>query len=398
MTLTDTKVRSAKPTDKSYKLTDGKGLYLLVTTTGSKLWRFDYKFAEKRKTLSVGKYPDTTLAIARKKLEDARQMLANYPPIDPITEFQRSKLVDVNAQNNTFEAVTRDWFEQHMQNKAENHKNKVIRRFETYLFPWLGKRDITTITTPEILHVLRKITDLNYIETAHRCLNATGQVFRYAVQNGRAERDITVDLKGAIPASTTKHMPAFTDPEDLGGYLRAIQEFSGTLTVLCALKLAPMFFCRPGELRHAKWSEINFKTKEWVFDASKKGQTDHIVPLSDQAIAILKDLEKVSGHGEWVFKGGRDPRRPMSEAAVNAALRRIGFDTAKDITGHGFRATARTMLHEVHQIDPHAIEHQLAHTVPDTLGSAYNRTRFLPQRKMMMQIWSDYLDEIKTKR
>jgi integrase len=398
MALTDTKIRSTKPTDKSYKLSDGNGLYLLVTTTGSKLWRFDYKFEGKRKTLSIGKYPDTTLAMARKKLDDARQMLANYPPIDPSAEFQLSKLVKVNTRDDSFESVTRDWFEQHMQNKAESHKNKVIRRFEIYLFPWIGSVDINDITPPQLLKVIRKVTDLNYIETAQRLLDTTGQVFRYGVQNGRAERDITADLKGALPASKVKHMPAFTDPKDLAAYLLAIEGFSGSFTVLCALKLMPMFFCRPGELRHAKWSEIDFEKKAWVFDASKNGPKDHIVPLSNQAITILKDLQKLSGNGQWVFRGGRDPRRPMSEAAVNAALRRMGFDTQKEVTGHGFRATARTILHEVLNVESDVIEHQLAHKVSDSLGTAYNRTRFLPQRKMMMQIWSDYLDEIKTKR
>jgi integrase len=396
MPLSDTKIRAVKQKDKPYKISDGNGLYLLIALSGSKLWRFDYVFKEKRKTLSIGKYPDTTLAMARSKLDEARKMLASFPPTDPSFAFQKIRLIDEINQNNTFETVARDWHAQHMQNKKENHKKKVIRRFENYLFPWLGNHDMNDITPPELLIVIRKITELNYFETAKRCLDTTGQVFRYAVQNGMAQRDITADLKGALPPTKVKHMAAFTDPKKLGEFMRAIDGFSGTFTVLCALKLAPLFFCRPGEIRHAKWSEIDFEKKEWVFDASKNGPKNHIVPLSTQAIEILQCLQNISGNGQWVFRGGRDPGRPMSEAAVNSALKRMGYDTQQEITGHGFRATARTILHEVLNIDPNVIEHQLAHKVPDTLGTAYNRTRFLSQRKEMMQIWADYLDEIKS--
>lgn len=227
-------------------------------------------------------------------------------------------------------------------------------------------------------------------------MQTAGQVFRYAVQTGRAIRDITYDLKGALPATTTKHMAAFTDPKDIAELLRAIDGFNGTVTVQCALKLSPLVFARPSELRQAKWSDIDLGAGEWRYVVSKT-KTDHLVPLSRQAVEILKVMQPLSGHREYVFPGGHSPLRPMSEAAVNAALKRMGYDTQTQITGHGFRAMARTILHERLNVDPHIIEHQLAHTVPDNLGSAYNRTRFIEQRKAMMQQWADYLDGIKNK-
>jgi len=281
-----------------------------------------------------------------------------------------------------------------MKNKADSHKEKVIRRFELYLFPWIGKKPISSITAPQMLETLRRIEKQNKVETAHRTLQTAGQVFRYAVQTGRAVRDVTADLKGALPATTVKHMAAFTEPKDVAELLRALDAFNGTLTVQCALRLAPLVFVRPSELRMAKWSDIDLDAGTWQYLVSKT-KTDHIVPLSRQAIDIFNEIHPVSGHGEYVFQGGHSPLKPMSESAINAALKRMGYDTQKDITGHGFRAMARTILHERLNIDPAIIEHQLAHKVPDTLGSAYNRTKFLEQRKLMMQSWADYLDELK---
>ena len=239
-----------------------------------------------------------------------------------------------------------------------------------------------------------RIEKLGILETAHRALQTAGQVFRYAVQTGRTIRDVTVDLKGALPPTTTTHMAAFTEPKDVAELLRAIDSFTGTFTVLTALKLAPLVFVRPSELRMAKWKDIDLDRGEWNYLVSKT-KTDHLVPLPTQAIAILREIYPLSGHGEYVFQGGHSPRRPMSEAAINAALKRMGYDTKTQITGHGFRAMARTILHERLGIDPHIIEHQLAHKVPDTLGAAYNRTKFITQRKAMMQQWADYLDELK---
>ena len=392
MPLNALTVQSAKPKDKSYKLSDGRGLYLEISPSGGKWWRYKYRFDGKEKRISLGTYPDISLAKARDNHITARKLLAEG--IDPSEDRKSKKAIKkINAEN-SFEQVARAWWESHMQNKAASHKDKVIRRFELYLFPWIGDKPISDITSPQILEVIRRIEKLNITETAHRTLQTAGQVFRYAVQNGYALRDVTVDLKGAIPPTKTIHMAAFTEPKQVAELLRAIDAFKGTLTVQCALKLSPLVFTRPSELRQAKWKDIDLDAGLWCYLVSKT-KTDHLVPLSTQAVEILRTIQPLSGQGEYVFQGGHSPRRPMSEAAINAALKRMGYDTQSEITGHGFRAMARTLLHERLNIDPHIIEHQLAHKVPDTLGAAYNRTKFIDQRKIMMQSWADYLDVLK---
>ncbi|MEI2636655.1 MAG: integrase arm-type DNA-binding domain-containing protein [Methylotenera sp.] len=395
--LSATAINNAKPKDKPYKLADEKGLYLYINATGGKLWRFDYRFVGKRKTLALGAYPDVSLAQARDKRDNARKLLANDPPVNPSETRKAERSAQQTSGENSFEVVAREWWKTHMKNKAPTHKDKVIRRFELYLFPWIGSKPIAEITAPQMLQVVKRIENLNILETAHRALQTAGQVFRYAVQTGRAIRDVTADLKGALPPTSIKHMAAFTEPSQIAELLRAIDSFSGTLTVQCALKLSPLVFVRPSELRQAKWKDINLETQEWRYLVSKT-KTDHLVPLSTQAIEILRTIHPLSGHGEYVFQGGHSPLRPMSEAAINAALKRMGYDTQTQITGHGFRAMARTILHERLNIDPHIIEHQLAHKVPDALGTAYNRTKFIEQRKAMMQQWADYLDELKLER
>ena len=392
MPLTAITVKNAKALDKPYKLADEKGLYLEISPSGGKWWRYKYRFQGKENRISLGTYPDTSLADARNAHTEARKLLANG--VNPSEERKSKKAANKLNNENSFEALAREWWASHMVNKAASHKDKVIRRFELYLFPWIGSKPISEITAPQILEVIRRIEKLNKAETAHRTLQTAGQVFRYAVQKGVVIRDVTADLKGALTPTTTKHMAALTEPKDLAELLRAIDGFNGTLTVNCALRLAPLLFARPSELRKARWSDIDLQAGEWRYTVSKT-KTDHLVPLSTQAIAILKEIQPVSGHGEYVFQGGHSPLRPMSESAVNAALKRMGFDTQTQITGHGFRATARTLLHERLNIDPHIIEHQLAHSVPDTIGSAYNRTKFIAQRKLMMQQWADYLDELK---
>lgn len=392
--LSVTAINNAKPKDKPYKLSDEKGLYLIINATGSKLWRFDYRFLGKRKTLALGNYPDVSLINAREKRDNARKLLANDPPVDPSDHKKAQAASNLSSAENSFEVVAREWWQSHMKNKADSHKDKVIRRFELYLFPWIGSKPIGSISAPQMLDVVKRIEKLNKLETAHRALQTAGQVFRYAVQTGRTDRDVTADLKGALPASTVKHMAAFTEPHQIAELLRAIDAFNGTFTVQCALKLSPLVFTRPSELRQAQWKDIDLDAGTWRYLVSKT-KTDHLVPLSTQAIAILRDLHPLSGHGEYVFQGGHSPLRPMSESAVNAALKRMGYDTQKDITGHGFRAMARTILHERLNIDPSIIEHQLAHRVPDALGEAYNRTKFIEQRKVMMQQWANYLDELK---
>ncbi len=392
MALSNTAIINAKTADKPYKLYDTDGLFLQVTPQGGKWWRLKYRFDGKEKLLSLGTYPDISLSQARQKREDAKKLLAI--DIDPSENRKQAKADNKLNTENSFELVAREWWQSHMKNKAESHKEKVIRRFELYLFPWIGKKPISSITAPQMLETLRRIEKQNKVETAHRTLQTAGQVFRYAVQTGRAVRDVTADLKGALPATTVKHMAAFTEPKDVAELLRALDAFNGTLTVQCAIKLAPLVFVRPSELRMAKWSDIDLEAGTWQYLVSKT-KTDHIVPLSTQAIEILSEIHPVSGHGEYVFQGGHSPLKPMSESAINAALKRMGYDTQKDITGHGFRAMARTILHERLNIDPAIIEHQLAHKVPDTLGAAYNRTKFIEQRTTMMQSWADYLDELK---
>ncbi len=390
--LTVTATNNAKPKDKPYKLADEKGLYLFVQASGGKLWRFDYRFDGKRKTLALGAYPDVSLAEARNKRDDARKLLAN--DTDPSETKKAAKASKNGALANSFEVVAREWAISYFTNKSDSHKEKTVRRLENYIFPWLGNKPISEITAPQILEVIKRIENLNKLETAHRTMQATSQIFRHAVQTGRALRDPTIDLRGALPAPVVKHMAAFTEPKEIAELLRAIDGFTGYFTVQCALRLSPLVFTRPSELRMAKWADIDLESNEWRYLVTKT-KTMHLVPLSKQAAKLFTDLKAISGHGEYVFQNGHDPKKPMSPAAINAALKRMGYDTQKDITAHGFRAMARTILHERLNIDPYIIEHQLAHKVPDTLGAAYNRTKFIEQRTAMMQSWADYLDELK---
>ena len=392
MPLSDAEIRKAKPEAKAKKLTDGGGLFVLVTPAGSKLWRLKYRIGGKEKLLSLGAYPDVTLARARERREEARRQLADS--IDPGELKKAAKTQQRARAANSFEAVAREWYAKHAPGWAESHASKILRRLERDVFPWLGARPIADVTAPEILTTLRRIEGRGVPETAHRAQQNCGQVFRYAVATGRAVRDPTGDLKGALPPAPAKnHFAAITEPRAVGELLRAIDGFKGSLPVACALKLAPLLFVRPGELRRARWADFALDAGEWRFLVTKT-KTEHVVPLAPQAVAILRDLEPLSGHREYVFPG-RDPKKPMSDAAINAALRRMGYDTKTEITGHGFRAMARTILHEVLGFAPEVIEHQLAHRVPDVLGAAYNRTKFLAERRRMMAAWADYLDRLK---
>lgn len=392
MPLTNTAIANAKPASKPFKLYDEAGLFLQVTPSGGKWWRFKYRFDAKEKLLSLGTYPEISLKSAREKRDESRSLVAEG--IDPSVNRKATRESKNNSLSNSFEVIAREFIAIHMTSLSASHRDRVLRRFELYLFPWLGSKPIVDITAPELLACIKRVQDQNKLETAHRVLQAAGQVFRYAVQTGRAMRDICSDLKGALPAPVIKHMAAFTDPKQVAELLRAIDGFKGTFTVQTALRLAPLVFVRPSELRRAKWMDIDLEAGHWSYRVSKT-KTDHLVPLSMQAIKLLSDMKPFSGHGEFVFMGGHDPKKPMSEAAINAALKRMGYDTKTEITGHGFRAMARTILHERLGIDPFVIEHQLAHKVPDALGAAYNRTKFIEQRKIMMQQWADYLDDIK---
>jgi integrase len=392
--LTDTKLRNAKPKDKDYSITDGRGLSILITTKGGKWWRFRYRYLGKYKLMSLGTYPEISLLEARERRESARKLLAQNPPVNPIEIKKSERLSLLDNQDNSFSALAHEWAAAYFVNKSKSHKERTLRRLEVYMFPWIGNKPVSDITSPQVLEAIKRPQNQNKLETAHRALQATGQVFRYAVQTGKAIRDVTADLKGALPPAKKEHMAAFTEPKDVAELLRAIDGFVGTLTVECALRLAPLVFVRPGELRRAKWADIDLDDAEWSYLVTKTN-TNHIVPLSTQAIKILKLIQPLSGNGEFVFQNGNSPRKAMSDAAINSSLRRMGYDTKTQITGHGFRAMARTILHERLNIDPAIIEHQLAHKVADTLRAAYNRTKFIEQRKIMMQAWADYLDELK---
>jgi integrase len=364
-------------------------MYLLVSPNGARYWRFDYRFQGKRKTISVGVYPEVPLRLARERRDQARADIA--ADIDPSKKRQAEK----QANGNTFEAIAREWFDRFKSGWVGTHSERIIRRFERDIFPWIGSRSISAITAPDLLSPLRRIEERGAVETAHRALQNCGQVFRYAIATGRAERDPSSDLRGAIPPSKGKNLAAITEPARIGELLRAIDGYSGTFTTRCALRLAPLLFVRPGELRHAEWKEIDFDAAEWRIPAARmKMKEPHIVPLATQAIAVLRELHTCTGRDRYVFPSERTKQRPMSENAILAALRRMGYAN-DEMTGHGFRAMARTVLDEVLGQRVDWIEHQLAHAVKDANGRAYNRTAHLPQRHKMMQTWADYLDKLR---
>jgi integrase len=391
MPLTDTAVRNAKPAKKTAKLFDERGLYLEVSPAGGKWWRHKYRFEGKEKRLSLGVYPDVGLKEARERRDAARQLLARG--VDPGEHRKAQKLARTEQAANSFEVVAREWIAKYATTWAASHSDRTLRRLERDVFPWIGSRPICDIHAPEVLTVLRRIEARGAGETAHRALSNCGQVFRYAVATGRADRDPSGDLRGALSRVKKSHFAAKTDPESVAGILRAMDGYMGTLPVRCAMRLAPLLFVRPGELRTAKWADMDLEEKQWRYTVTKTN-TPHIVPLSRQAIQILKELHPVTGNGQYVFPSARSSARPMSDNAILAAMRRAGIDK-EEMTGHGFRAVARTILDEVLGVRPDFIEHQLAHAVKDPNGRAYNRTAHLPERRKMMQQWADYLDRLK---
>ena len=391
MPLTDAAIRSAKPASKVFKLTDEKGLYLSVTPAGGKLWRYDYRFGGVRKTLALGSYPAVSLKDARARLEEARKLLANE--VDPGNVRKAQKAAKLERAANSFEVIAREWYERQSSAWVPSHGLRIIRRLERDVFPTLGALPIQDINAPKVLAAIRKIEERGAVETAHRAFQNCGQVFRYAVSTGRLDSDPSRDLRGALSPAKGSHFAATTDPVEVGRLLRLVDSYQGGYTVTAALKLAPMVFVRPGELRSARWSDVDFDAAEWRYEVPKT-RTQHIVPLCTQAKAILEALRPHTGHSEYVFPGGRSPLKAMSENAVLAAMRELGIG-ADEMTGHGWRAVARTLLDEVLGYAPHIIEQQLAHAVRDPLGRAYNRTAHLPERKKMMQAWADYLDKLK---
>lgn len=387
MALTDVTVRQTKAGEKPQKLSDGGGLFLEIRPNGSKYWRLAYRFDGKQKLLALGVYPDVSLALARERRGVARKQLANG--IDP--SDTRKALKVVHSGEGSFEAVAREWFAKFSPNWAASHATKLIRRLELYVFPWLGAKPVKDITAQELLAVLRRIEAKGTLETAHRTQQNCGQVFRYAVVTGRAERNPAVELFGAIPPANGKHMATITDTKEIGGLLRAISSYQGSIVTRCALRLAPLVFVRPGELRQAEWAEINLELAEWRIPAEKmKAKTLHIVPLSRQALEVLGEIHPLTGNGKYVFPSPRTATRPMSSNAVLSALRRMGY--AKDeMSGHGFRSMASTLLNEMGW-NRDAIERQLAHAERNSVRAAYNYAEFMPERKKMMQAWADYLE------
>ncbi|EHJ46925.1 integrase family protein [Solidesulfovibrio carbinoliphilus subsp. oakridgensis] len=390
MALTDVAVRNAKPGPKTIRLKDERGLHLEISPKGGKWWRLRYWISGKERLISLGTYPDTSLKDARERRDEARKLIANG--IDP-SQTRKEEKAGIAAVAVTFEKVAREWFSKFKENWTDSHADRTIRRFEMDVFPWIGERPIRDILAPELLTTIRRIEARGAIETAHRTMQNCGQVFRYAVASGHAERDISADLRGAIPPSKEKHHASVTDPKDVAALLRIIETYQGSFVTMSALRLAPMLFVRPGELRHAEWSEIDFDKAEWRIPAAKmKMREQHIVPLCRQAIAIMRELHPLTGAGRYLFPSVRTSARPMSENTVNAALRRLGY--AKDeMTGHGFRSMASTLLNEMGW-NRDAIERQLAHAERNSIRAAYNFAEFLPERRRMMQAWADYLEKL----
>ena len=387
--LNDVAARKAKAREKPYKLADERGLYLLVSAAG-KYWRLDYRFEGKRKTLAIGVYPDVALALARERRDTARKQLAEGMDPGLIRKTQKREKSEQRA--NTFEAIAREWHATRAAGWASGHGERIIRRLERDIFPWIGGRPIRDITAPDLLSVLRRIEGRGALETAHRALRDCGQVFRYGIAAGRAERDLSADLKDALATAKGGHHAAITDTKEIGGLLRSIEGYRGSFVTKCALRLAPLVFVRPGELRRAEWAEIDLEAAAWVIPAERMKMGESlIVPLSAQALAVLEELRALTGSGRYLFPSARSPHRPMSNNAVLSALRRMGYDK-EEMSGHGFRAMARTVLDETLQFRPDIIEQQLAHAVRDPNGRAYNRAQHLEERRKMMQVWADWLD------
>jgi integrase len=387
--LSDTAIRAVRAREKPYKIADGGGLYLLVTPADGRLWRLKFRIDGREKVLALGKYPDVPLKLARERRDAARRDLANG--IDPSAKRRAEK----TAASETFEAVGREYISKFLPRWKPGHADKLLRRLEMYIFPWIGSKPIAEIKAPDVLPCLRRIEALHHLETTKRTRQVCSRVFLYGVATGRCEGDPTIALKGAIPPAAEKHHASFTDPAKVGELLRSIDLYDGTFVVRYALKLAPLVFVRPGELRSAEWKEIDFEVAEWRIPAARmKMNVQHIVPLSNQAIALLKELKAVSGSGRFVFPGARSVTRPLSDNALTTALRAMGYERGT-VTVHGFRSTASTLLNEKGW-NRDAIERQLAHGERDAVRAAYNYADYLPERKKMMQAWSDYLDKLRS--
>jgi integrase len=387
--LIDTQIKSLKPKEKAYKVADGGGLYLLVTPSGSKLWRLDYRFAGKRRTLALGQYPYISLSEARQKREEVKHDL--FHGIDPSLKKKAQR----QALGDTFGAIAREWFERMKATWSQGHTEKTKGRLDRWLLPWLDDVPIRQVTAPLILECARRAESAGKIESAHRVIQLAGQIIRYAMATGRAESDPTPALRGALSPAPERHYPAPTTPDALAEVVKAIWSYEGSPVVRATLQVLALTFQRPGEVRHMKWAELDLEAGEWRFTTSKTKQ-EHLVPIAKQVMEVIQGIRPLTGATPWVFASLTRRGRPISNMTMNRALQTMGFDTKSEITSHGFRAAARTLLHEKLGFAPPVIEHQLAHKVPDPLGEAYNRTRFLNDRKAMMQVWADYLDRLRT--
>lgn len=400
MPLSDKKLQALKRTLEPRKHVDADGLFLKITPAGGMYWQWRIR-TPKETIVSYGTYPEVSLAEARESHRQARTLRRGG--IHPNSAKRNAKLAERFASDNSFEIVAREWFETRKSEWAKSYGDKILARLTNDVFPVIGTAAINSLQPPAVLVALRRIESRGALETAHRALENIGQVFRYAVVTGRIQSDPSRDLKGALKKPSVRHMPAITDPRELGALLRGIDGYAGTYVVRAALQLAPMLLLRPGELRFARWDEFTLDDALWsippgrmkrTLDGKKHGDP-HLVFLPRQAVSILRDLHQLTGPTGLVFRGERNHERAMSENTINAALRRMGYSTTAEMTGHGFRATARTILDEVLGWKKDVIEAQLAHSVSDSLGRAYNRTEFKDQRRKMLQAWADYLDGLR---
>lgn len=392
MALTDTAIRAAKPESKDRKLSDGEGLYLLITKSGSRLWRFKYRLNGKEKKLSIGKYPEITLSEARGIKAEARALVAKG--LDPSKTKREKRFEEAMGASNNFKLIANEYLEKKEKEGLAEVTLQKSRWLLTHLSPTLGDRPVAEITSHELLGVLKKVEKEGKRETARRLRSFASRVFRYAVATARASHDPAAALKDALIAPVTNHLAAIIDPKQLGGLLRAIEGYEGHPITLFALRLTAHVFQRPGEIRKAEWKEIDFDKAVWTIPASKmKKRVDHKVPLSNQALVILEEARDVTGSGKYVFPSIRTPQRPMSENTVNGSLRRLGY-TGDEMTAHGFRTTASSLLNESGKWNPDAIERALSHKDSNAVRATYNRSAYWKERVEMAQWWSDHLDQL----
>ena len=396
-------IKASQPQDKPYRLNDGKGLILLINPNGTKYWRLNYSFQGKRKTISLGVYPDVSLKQARIKAQLCQKQLSEG--VNPSQERKKDKqivqkaiedeqrLVDGIPLENSFTEVSQNWLAGYEKTVAPSTFNKVARRIEKHVLPYLGNKPIAEIKAPDVLELVLPIAKRQTVETAHRVLNHCHRVFKYAVAHGLMEYDPSPAVMDALPSIKVKHRAAITDPRQIGQLMRDIDNYTGTFVVKCALILSPLLFARPGEIRQMEWNDIDLDAKEWRYFVTKT-ETEQIVPLSRQAIEVLEDIQKLTGHGCYVFPSARSDKRPMSNNTVRLALRAMDYDK-ETMSAHGFRTTASTLLNE-QGWSPDAIERQLAHTSRNKVRAAYNRAQYLEERKNMMQAWANYLDSLKS--